>query len=64
MNSNFDDFLLKYYFISYLNCVLLKDIGNFTDNEVIVDLMILKMLMSNLLVKLFQKTYVCFSLMS
>ena len=35
MNSNFDDFLLKYYFISYLNYVLLKDIGNFTDNEVI-----------------------------
>ena len=35
MNSIFDDFLLKYYFISYLNYVLLKDIGNFTDNEVI-----------------------------
>ena len=27
MNSLFDDFLLKYYFISYLNYVLLKDIG-------------------------------------
>ena len=27
MDSLFDDFLLKYYFISYLNYVLLKDIG-------------------------------------
>ena len=36
MDSLFDDFLLKYYFISYLNYVLLKDIGelaNITDYQ-------------------------------
>ena len=35
MDSLFDDFLLKYYFISYLNYVLLKDIGKLTGNETI-----------------------------
>ena len=35
MDSLFDDFLLKYYFVSYLNYVLLKDIGKSTGNETI-----------------------------
>ena len=33
MDSLFDDFLLKYYFISYLNYVLLKDISKLAKNE-------------------------------
>ena len=33
MDSLFHDFLLKYYFISYLNYVLLKDIGKLTKDE-------------------------------
>ena len=35
MDSLFDDFLLKYYFISYLNYVLLKDIGKSTNNKTV-----------------------------
>ena len=38
IDSLFDDFLLKYYFISYLNYVLLKDISKVADNESIAKL--------------------------
>ena len=35
MDSLFDDFLLKYYFISYLNYVLLKEISRLAEDEII-----------------------------
>ena len=35
MDSLFDDFLLKYYFISYLNYVLLKEISRISEDEII-----------------------------
>ena len=35
MDSLFDDFLLKYYFISYLNYVLLKEISALAEDEII-----------------------------
>ena len=37
MGSLFKDFLLKYYFISYLNYILLKDIGELTKDKSITD---------------------------
>ena len=37
MGSLFKDFLLKYYFISYLNYTLLKDIGELTKDKSITD---------------------------
>ena len=37
MDSLFNDFLLKYYFISYLNYVLLKEISKLSEDEIIAN---------------------------